>query len=107
MAEPVRILQRETNKRQRMARGRQRIRQRGSRQQWAQARNFKTFGDESTLTAVEEIAPPPLIAGAVPSLRCGRCTIVVEQRLSDGTKQALLPYALCIICDETRCEECW
>ena len=100
-----------------MARGRQRIRQRGSRQQWAQARNFKTFGvDEANGEvaadpngAVAPDGPPKPLGGSdvVASTRCGLCNVVVEQRLRDGRTVGVVPYALCISCDEVRCEECW
>ena len=102
-----------------MARGRQRIRQRGSRQQWAQARSYKTFGANDVDGAgqapasdgetAEAGAPPQPLAGAdvVATSRCGLCGVVVEQRLRDGRTVNLVPYALCISCDEVRCEECW
>ena len=54
-----------------MARGRQRIRQRGSRQQWAQARSYKAFGaDGLEVTAEpgsvdgEPAGPPKPLGGA-------------------------------------------
>lgn len=97
-----------------MARGRQRIRQRGSRQQWAQARNFKAFGaDGAEVDGVvappqEPEVPKPLSGSdVVVSVRCGLCNVVVEQRLRDAGRVALVPYALCISCDEVRCEDCW
>ena len=100
-----------------MARGRQRIRQRGSRQQWAQARNLKSFGVEepngeapATPAAAPPADEPPRALGGsdvVASTRCGLCNVVVEQRLRDGRKVGIVPYALCISCDEVRCEVCW
>jgi hypothetical protein len=99
-----------------VARGRQRIRQRGSRQQWAQARSYKAFGaDGQEATAEpgsvdgEAAGPPKPLSGAdvVASTRCGLCNVVVEQRLRDGRTVSLVPYALCISCDEVRCQECW
>ena len=94
-----------------MARGRQRIRQRGSRQQWAQARDYKVFGaggDESGAEAAASGPPKPLSgADVVASTRCGLCGLVVEQRTRDGRTLVLVPYALCISCDEVRCENCW
>jgi hypothetical protein len=101
-----------------MARGKQRIRQRGSRQQWAQARNFKTFGvDEpngvngSTPDGAAIVADGPVrpLSGSdvVASTRCGLCNAVVEQKLRDGRTVGVVPYALCMSCDEVRCEACW
>jgi hypothetical protein len=101
-----------------VARGRQRIRQRGSRQQWAQARNYKTFGvEESNGTHAAPAdgvgegtdAVQKLLSGSdvIASTRCGLCNVVVEQRLRDGRKVNVLPYALCMSCDEVRCEACW
>ena len=96
-----------------MARGKLRIRQRGSRQQWAQARNFKVFGavDQSAVGEPStEAAGAPRILPAdevVASTRCGLCNLVVEQRRRDGARVVLQPYSLCISCDEVRCHECW
>jgi hypothetical protein len=96
-----------------MAKGKLRIRQRGSRQQWAQARNFKAFsGDDGDPTQTEPGAPPvpdkPLSGhDVVQSLRCGLCGLVAEQRLRDGRTIVLIPYVLCISCDEVRCDGCW
>src|SRR5579885_1254153 len=100
-----------------VARGRQRIRQRGSRQQWAAARNYKAFGGDEldgtqtgTIDAEAEAnGPPRPLTGAdvVASTRCELCNVVVEQRLRDGRKVVLVPYALCMSCDGVRCEACW
>jgi hypothetical protein len=96
-----------------MARGKLRIRQRGSRQQWAQARTFKEFGsgDEPTVDGAngEANGPPRPLAGdeVVATSRCGLCNVVVEQRRRDGARVVLLPYSLCISCDGVRCQECW
>ena len=98
-----------------MARGRQRIRQRGSRQQWAQARNLKAFpgeelgadGAPAEIPAVDAPGKPLSGGDVVASTRCGLCNVIVEQRLRDGRKVNLVPYALCMSCDEVRCEECW
>jgi hypothetical protein len=94
-----------------MARGKLRIRQRGSRQQWAQARTFKEFTGEDGAAdgAVEVTGPPKPLSGedVTATSRCGLCGVVVEQRRRDGTRVVLLPYSLCISCDEVRCQECW
>jgi hypothetical protein len=96
-----------------MARGKLRIRQRGSRQQWAQARTFKEFGsgDEVGVDGVigEPSGPPKPLAGdeVVATTRCGLCNVVVEQRRRDGVRLVLVPYSLCISCDGVRCQECW
>lgn len=96
-----------------MARGKLRIRQRGSRQQWAQARNLKAFGGDDEELAQSEGGAPPVpgkpVGGqdVVHSLRCGLCGLVAEQKLRDGRTLVLVPYALCISCDEVRCENCW
>jgi hypothetical protein len=96
-----------------MARGKLRIRQRGSRQQWAQARTFKEFGssDEATVDGApgEASGPPKPLAGdeVVASSRCGLCNVVVEQRRRDGARVVLVPYSLCISCDGVRCQDCW
>src|SRR5438093_13774616 len=96
-----------------MARGKLRIRQRGSRQQWAQARTFKEFGssDEAVVdgAAGEGSGPPRPLAGdeVVATTRCGLCNVVVEQRRRDGARLVLVPYSLCISGDEVRCQECW
>jgi hypothetical protein len=106
-----------------VARGRQRIRQRGSRQQWAQARDLKAFpGDDtadgsatpgSTPAALGEPLAPAVAARhsagqqVVASTRCGLCNVVVEQRLREGRRVTRVPYALCISCDEVRCDQCW
>jgi hypothetical protein len=93
-----------------MARGKLRIRQRGSRQQWAQARNFKAFGGDELAAAPSAAAVPdrPLSGQEVAqSLRCGLCGVVAEQTLRDGRALVRVPYAHCISCDEVRCEGCW
>ena len=95
-----------------MARGKLRIRQRGSRQQWAQARTFKEFtGEEGAVAggAAESLGPPKPLAGdeVTATSRCGLCGVVVEQRRRDGGRVVLFPYSLCISCDEVRCQECW
>lgn len=101
-----------------MARGRQRIRQRGSRQQWAQARNFKAFGADEPgadgaaasadgADAPAEPARPLAGTDVVASTRCGLCNLVVEQQLRDGTRVAVRPYVICMSCDAVRCEDCW
>lgn len=99
-----------------MARGRQRIRQRGSRQQWAQARNFKAFGADEmatdgasgpTVAAAPEAPKPTAANDVVASTRCGLCNLVVERKLRDGSRVSLRPYVICISCDQVRCEECW
>jgi hypothetical protein len=96
-----------------MARGKLRIRQRGSRQQWAQARTFKEFGssDEATVDGAsgEASGPQKPLAGdeVVATSRCGLCNVVVEQRRRDGARVVLVPYSLCISCDGVRCQECW
>jgi hypothetical protein len=96
-----------------MAKGKLRIRQRGSRQQWAQARTLKEFGssDDAPAEAVlgEASGPAKPLAGddVVATTRCGLCNLVVEQRRRDSTRLVLLPYSLCISCDEVRCQECW
>ena len=96
-----------------MARGKLRIRQRGSRQQWAQARTFKEFGssDEAVVdgAAGETSGPLRPLAGdeVVATTRCGLCNVVVEQRRRDGARLVLVPYSLCISCDGVRCQECW
>ena len=96
-----------------MARGKLRIRQRGSRQQWAQARTFKEFGsaDEAAEAGVAgEVGGPARPLGGdevVAATRCGLCNAVVEQRRRDGARIVLLPYSLCISCDGVRCQECW
>ena len=100
-----------------MARGRQRIRQRGSRQQWAQARNLKSFGPDEANGETPANPDAPIAADGLPralrgsdvvaSTRCGLCNVVVEQRLRDDRKVDVVPYALCISCDEVRCEACW
>jgi len=96
-----------------MAKGKLRIRQRGSRQQWAQARNFKAFGGDEGEAASSgpdaSTAPDRPASGhdVVQALRCGLCGLVAEQRLSDGRTLVLKPYVLCISCDEVRCDGCW
>src|SRR5919204_1719084 len=96
-----------------MARGKLRIRQRGSRQQWAQARTFKEFGssDGAAVNGAGGEADGPLkpLAGdeVVATSRCGLCNVVVEQRRRDGARLVLVPYSLCISCDDVRCQECW
>ncbi|HEY3082738.1 MAG TPA: hypothetical protein VGM69_22860 [Chloroflexota bacterium] len=96
-----------------MAKGKLRIRQRGSRQQWAQARNLKLFGGEEGEPGQSEPGAPPVpdrpASGhdVVQSLRCGLCGLVAEQRLRDGGTLVLIPYVLCISCDEVRCDACW
>jgi hypothetical protein len=96
-----------------MARGKLRIRQRGSRQQWAQARTFKQFGssDETAVNGASGHASDPArpLAGdeVVATSRCGLCNVVVEQRRRDGARLVLVPYSLCISCDEVRCQDCW
>jgi hypothetical protein len=96
-----------------MARGKLRIRQRGSRQQWAQARTFKEFGsgDEAAVDGAigEPSGPAKPLAGdeVVATTRCGLCNVVVEQRRRDGARLVLVPYSLCISCDVVRCQECW
>jgi hypothetical protein len=95
-----------------MAKGKLRIRQRGSRQQWAQARHFKAFGGDEGDPAQGEAAaaaPDRPLSGqeVVQSLRCGLCGLVAEQRLRDGGTLVLRPYVLCISCDELRCDDCW
>jgi hypothetical protein len=94
-----------------MAKGKLRIRQRGSRQQWAKARDFKLSGalespngDESVTAEAQRI----LTGGdVVQRTRCGLCGALVEQRLRDGRAIVLLVHSLCMSCDEVRCEECW
>ena len=96
-----------------MARGKLRIRQRGSRQQWAQARTLKEFGSSedgpANGSADEAIGPARPLGGdeVVATTRCGLCNVVTEQRRRDGGELVLLPYSLCISCDEVRCQECW
>jgi hypothetical protein len=96
-----------------MARGKLRIRQRGSRQQWAQARTFKEFGSADDApdggAVAEADGPARPLAGdeVVAASRCGLCNAVVEQRRRDGVRVVLLPYSLCISCDGVRCQECW
>lgn len=94
-----------------MARGRQRIRVRGSRQQWAQARSLKEVGSEtdpSTADGAEATVPKPLSGrDVVATTRCGLCGVVTEQRLRSDEVLVLVPNALCISCDEVRCEDCW
>ena len=93
-----------------MARGKLRIRQRGSRQQWAQARTFKEFSGaegEPGVEAADGPPKPPPGDDLIASTRCGLCGVVVEQRLRDRKRVVLLPHALCISCDEVRCEDCW
>lgn len=93
-----------------MARGRQRIRHRGSRQQWAQARDLKADGAEAPSEQPTEPATPVkafTAADAVMSTRCGLCGLVVEQKLRDGRRVVLLPHVLCLSCDEVRCSGCW
>jgi hypothetical protein len=96
-----------------MARGKLRIRQRGSRQQWAQARTYKEFGSSDELNAnganAEASGPPKPLGGdeVVATTRCGLCNVVAEQRRRDGVRLVLVPYSLCISCDEVRCQECW
>jgi hypothetical protein len=94
-----------------MAKGKLRIRQRGSRQQWARARDLKVQGatepsvaDDSATAEAQRI----LAAGdVVQRTRCGLCGTRVEQRLRDGRVVVLLTHALCMSCDEVRCEACW
>ena len=94
-----------------MAKGKLRIRQRGSRQQWAKARDFKLsgavdapFGDDSVTSEAQRI----LTGGdVVQRTRCGLCGALVEQRLRDGRAVVLAAHALCMSCDEVRCEACW
>lgn len=100
-----------------MARGKQRIRQRGSRQQWAQARNFKTIDGITTPGDVTSEGPtvdaPPATSVSANEQRiarvdkCGLCGIVVEQKRMNGSRELLVAYALCISCDEIRCLNCW
>jgi hypothetical protein len=96
-----------------MARGKLRIRQRGSRQQWAQARTFKEFGSSEDGAADGALGdgsgPPRPLAGdeVVATTRCGLCNVVAEQRRRDGARLVLVPYSLCISCDELRCQACW
>jgi hypothetical protein len=94
-----------------MAKGKLRIRQRGSRQQWAKARDFKVqgalepaVGDETATSEAQRI----LTGGdVVQRTRCGLCGALVEQRLRDGRTVVLLAHSLCMSCDEVRCQECW
>ena len=94
-----------------MAKGKLRIRQRGSRQQWAKARDLKVSGtiepalrDDSATDEAQRI----LTGGdVVQRTRCGLCGALVEQRLRDGRAVVLLVHALCMSCDEVRCEPCW
>jgi hypothetical protein len=96
-----------------MAKGKLRIRQRGSRQQWAQARYLKAFGSDEAEPAPSEPGAPTVpdrpVGGqdVVQSLRCGLCGLVAEQRLRDGRTLVPKPYVLCISCDEVRCDGCW
>lgn len=87
-----------------MARGKLRIRQRGSRQQWARVREHKTFGPDET---PESDALKLLSASdVVKTLRCGMCGLVVEQTLRDGRTVAQAPYRTCRNCEELRCTSC-
>jgi len=91
-----------------MARGRQRIRQRGSRQQWAVARAFKGSpsdegGGETVGSEVEVAIRPDVITTA----RCGLCKKVTEQKMVGGQVNVLIPYSRCFSCNAVRCEECW
>jgi hypothetical protein len=94
-----------------MARGKLRIRQRGSRQQWAHARTFKEFAaDRPAQGDGSEASGPsrPLAAeDIVATTRCGLCGTVVEQRRRDNGRVVVGPYALCLSCDEVRCQACW
>jgi hypothetical protein len=96
-----------------MARGKLRIRQRGSRQQWAQARTYKEFGSSDGAVVdgatAEAGGPGKPLAGdeVVATSRCGLCNLVVEQRRRDGVRLILIPYSLCISCDGVRCQQCW
>ena len=87
-----------------MAKGKQRIRQRGSRQQWAHARDYKEFGPEP---AADESAQQPPGAAPVSFVRCGRCNGIAEQRLGDGGVELLLANVSCARCGALRCEDCW
>jgi hypothetical protein len=93
-----------------MAKGKLRIRQRGSRQQWAKARDLKVLGaiEPGDVDVAASEAQRILTGGdVVQRTRCGLCGALVEQRLRDGRSIVLLSHALCMSCDEVRCQECW
>jgi hypothetical protein len=93
-----------------MAKGKLRIRQRGSRQQWARARDYKVLGTEEAAAPSAEISEAQkLLAGGdvVQRTRCDLCGSLVEQRLRDGRTVVVATHALCMSCDEVRCQACW
>ena len=94
-----------------MAKGRLRIRQRGSRQQWAKARDYKVLGVEEPAAVDADAASEAqrILTGGdvVQRVRCGLCGALVEQRLRDGRSVVVATHALCMSCDEVRCEACW
>jgi hypothetical protein len=94
-----------------MAKGKLRIRQRGSRQQWARARDVKVLGAVEP-SAADELATSEaqrILTGGdvVQRVRCGLCDTLVEQRLRDGRSVVLVAHALCASCDDVRCQACW
>jgi hypothetical protein len=89
-----------------MARGKLRIRQRGSRQQWARVRDVKTFGPDDQPEPDSEALK--LLSGSdiVKTVRCGLCARILEQTLRDGRTTTTAAYAACITCEEVRCADC-
>lgn len=94
-----------------MARGKLRIRQRGSRQQWAQARSYKEHGDSAPVPSDNGVSAEAarLLSGGdvIAATRCGFCNRVVERRLRSGSRVVVSAYALCLSCDEARCQGCF
>lgn len=93
-----------------MAKGKLRIRQRGSRQQWQKARDIKVLGAAEPAPIVEDMTEAQRIltgGDVVQRIRCGLCDALVEQRLRDGRVVTLVTHALCMSCDDVRCQACW